>query len=155
MYDYFKNPGLWVSIRMKGTASLQCSIDYTCEYDYGRKYSLANKLSNILYCLFDNVPFKNDRPIDVYAFRSMIWNNTDRKRWVILIEHFVRTLIMRTMQNFLLNNDAIFVLKDGNFKNFTGTIDEALINSDDKGMEHLMTMVFPDVRTKISSKSDR
>lgn len=148
MYDYFKTSGKTGKFMMKGTASLQCSIDYTSEYDYGRKYSLANKLSNILYCLFDNAPFKNGRPLDIYAFRSYIWNNTDRKRCGNFECAFREDFKYEDYAKFLLDNDAIFVLDNGNFKKFDGKIDEAMTDADKKGMEHLMTMVFPDVRTK-------
>lgn len=148
MYDYFKSAGTMGKFMMKGTASLQCSIDFTDEQDYGRKYSLANKLSNILYSLFDNVPFKAGRPIDVYAFRSMIWNNTDRKRCGNFERAFREDFKYEDYAKFLLNNDAIFILNNGCFKKFNGSIDEAMSVTDDAGMEHLMTMVFPDVRTK-------
>ena len=148
MYDYFKNSGTMGKFMMKGTASLQLSLDFTSEADYGRKYSLANKLSNILYFLFDNVPFRNDRPNDVYAFRSLVWNNTDRKRTGNFERAFREDFKYEDYAKYLLKNNAIFRMNGGEFEAFDGTIDAAMTASDKDGMEHLMTMVFPDVRSK-------
>lgn len=148
MYNYFKTAGAMGKFMMKGTASVQVSLDFLNEKDYGRKYALANKLSNILYILFDNVAFKGGRPIDVYAFRSMVWNNTDRKRCGTFEAAFRPDFKYEDYAKFLLSNDAIFTLKDGVFHAFDGTIDQAMTGASKEEMEHLMTMVFPDVRTK-------
>lgn len=149
MYDYFKSHGKLSHLMMKATTSLQCSIDYHNEKDYGLKYGIATRLSNIIYTLFDNVAFKNNRPIDSYAFRGKIWENTDPCRTGVLERAFRSDFGYEDYARKLLDVDAIFVLKDGKFKRFSGTIGEAIDESTTiEELEHLFTMVFFDVRTK-------
>ena len=149
MYDYFKTSGKMGKYMMKGTASLQLSIDYTNEKDYGKKYSMANRLSNILYMIFDNAPFFKDRPYEGYALRSKIWNNTDRARTGMIERAFRLDFGYEDYAKYLAENDAIYILKDGEFKRFNGKIKDAIDqNTSKEELEHLMTMVFPDVRTK-------
>lgn len=149
MYDYFKNHGRLSHYMMKGTTSLQCSIDYHNEKDYSLKYGIATRISNIIYTLFDNVLFKENRPIDSYAFRGKIWENTDPARTGVLKRAFRSDFKYEDYARKLLDTDAIFILKDDKFKRFSGTIGEAIDESTTvKELEHLLTMVFFDVRTK-------
>lgn len=149
MFDYFKKHGKLSHLMMKGTTSLQCSIDYHNEKDYSLKYGIATRLSNIIYTLFDNVAFKANRPIDSYAFRGKIWENTDPARTGVLERAFRSDFKYEDYAKKLLETDAIFVLKGNEFKKFDGTIGEAIDETTTKKeLEHLLTMVFFDVRTK-------
>ncbi|MDO5716228.1 MAG: glutamate-cysteine ligase family protein [Tissierellia bacterium] len=149
MYDYFTTHGSHSHYMMKGTAALQLSMDYKCEKDYERKYGIACRLSNIFYALFDNAPFCEGRPTDIYGWRAYIWEHTDPARSGIPKEVFGSRFGYEQYAEFLLRTPAIFVLKNGKFSPFGGTIGEAMDeDTTTEELEHLMTMVFPDVRTK-------
>lgn len=149
MFDYFKTHGRLSHLMMKGTTSLQCSIDFHNEKDYSRKYGMATRLTNIFYTLFDNVAFKENRPLDIYAYRAKIWEHTDPQRTGVLERAFRADFSYADYAKKVLDTDAIFTLEDGNFKRFDGTIGEAIGEDFDvKKLEHLLTMVFFDVRSK-------
>lgn len=80
MYDYFKNKGTMAHNMMKGTASLQVTIDYLNEEDFKRKYFLSNVLTPIFYGLFDNTYIFEKEPLETYTIRQKIWENTDKER---------------------------------------------------------------------------
>lgn len=57
MFEYFKARGKYAHNMMKGTASVQVSVDYSSEEDYIKKFKVANALSPVIYAMFDNSPF--------------------------------------------------------------------------------------------------
>jgi glutamate--cysteine ligase len=79
MSEYFLSlKGLGINM-MKGTASLQASIDYTSEEDFIEKYRLASLLSLPIYYMTDNTAVFEGKPASPYT-RLRIWQQTDPAR---------------------------------------------------------------------------
>lgn len=148
MFEYFKNHGTMSHNMMKGTAGLQLSIDYVSEDDFKKKFFLANVLTNILYSIFDNGYFFEGKPTH-HNIRALIWENTDPARSGIAKNVFENNSY-EGYAEYLLKTPAIFAYVDGKLQ----AVGDRLIGEflDDKStkeeIEHLMTMVFPDVRQK-------
>lgn len=148
MFDYFKKHGTMSHNMMKGTAALQLSIDFISEEDYKKKSVVLNGISNILYSLFANAYFFEGQPSH-NNIREKIWRNTDPDRSGLSANAFVDDSYAGYAK-YLLDRVAIFGIVDGQLK-YTkdAKISEFVYEGmPDWELEHLMTMVFPDVRTK-------
>lgn len=88
MFNYFKDKGTMAHNMMKGTSSVQVTIDYLNEKDFVNKYKAFTYLSPILYALFDNSYIFEKKPLETYAIRQEIWENTDLARSGVLEEAF-------------------------------------------------------------------
>lgn len=148
MFDYFKDHGTMSHNMMKGTGALQLSIDFTSEADYIKKSVVLNGLTNILYSMFANAYFFESEPA-INNIREKIWRNTDPERSGISDNAFVDDSY-EGYARYLLDKAAIFGIVDGEL---TYTKDRKISEFVYEGMpdwelEHLMTMVFPDIRTK-------
>ncbi|ACL69597.1 glutamate--cysteine ligase [Halothermothrix orenii] len=155
MYEYFKNRGRYAHNMMKGTASIQVSLDYQDEDDYRKKIISSYYLSPIIYCIFDNGPFFEGKLWDDPAsIRSIIWDNCDNDRCGLIKGIFKDEFGYKDYASYILNCPPIIIKKDGNLV-FTGdTSARELLSSfisskiSKEELMHLLTMVFPDVRTK-------
>ena len=150
MFDYFKTHGTMGHNMMKGTAALQLSIDYTDEADYAKKYFVASALSNIIYSMMENAYFFQGGVAPWHNVRAKIWENTDKDRSGLVKYAFDEDFSYEAYAKYLLETKSVFAYVDGEFA-YTGekTIEELINeNTTEEELEHLMTMVFPDVRTK-------
>ncbi|SCG81879.1 glutamate-cysteine ligase [Proteiniborus sp. DW1] len=151
MFEYFKSRGKYAHNMMKGTASVQVSVDYGSEEDYIKKFKVANALSPVIYTMFDNSPFFEGRVTDKYCLRKTIWENCDDDRCGIVAGTFDESFGYEKYSDYILNFPPIFI-DDSKSIRFTGSIlYKDLFNPDEyslQELEHVMTMVFPDVRTK-------
>lgn len=151
MSDYLKEKGRYAHNMMKGTAALQVSIDYFDEEDYMKKLRVANFLSPILAYLTDNAPIFEGKTFENNSLRSLIWLNTDSTRSGIITGVMDKPFGYTDYANYLLNIEPILIIKDnkiipsGNLK--TCELMETYSFSKEELM-HIMTMVFPDVRSK-------
>lgn len=151
MYEYFKNKGIYAHNMMKGTASFQVSIDYSSEEDYVKKFRIANAISPVMYAIFDSGYYFEGGTWDKNSLRSVIWENCDRDRCGIVPGVFDDDFGYRKYGEYILNIPPIFIY-DGKNMYPTG---EKLVKEIYEGksisteeLEHVLTMVFPDVRTK-------
>ena len=133
---------------MKGTAGLQLSMDFTSEEDFKKKFVVSNAITNAFYTLFDNGYFFQGEPTS-HAIRAKIWENTDPERSGLPKNAFIDNSY-EGYAEYLVNTTAIFGFVDGEMvptgdKKIGELLDE---NSTKEELEHLMTMVFPDVRVK-------
>lgn len=151
MSQYFKKTGKYAHNMMKGTAALQVSIDFTNEEDFMRKFRVANFISPLLYLISDNSPIFEGQIYYKFGLRSLIWENTDQQRSGNVPNALNETFRYKDYANYILNTPPILMMKDGAF---IGTGDrtvkelmKAYVFSEDE-IEHLMTMVFPDIRVK-------
>lgn len=151
MYEYFKTRGTHAHNMMKGTASVQVSIDYGSEEDYIRKFKIANALSPVLYALYDNGYYFEGDIWRKHSLRAHIWNNCDDDRSGIAKGTFDEDFGYKKYAEYILNTPPIFIF-DGEKAYPTGTKLVKEIFDPDKysieELEHVLTMVFPDVRTK-------
>ena len=151
MFEYFKDKGTHAHNMMKGTASLQLAFDYSSEKDYIKKFKIANALSPVIYAMFDNAFYFEGRKWGKYNLRSYIWENCDKDRSGIVDGTFDRDFGYERYAEYILNVPPILIDNSRDVY-FTGdkTYKE-LFNPENYSMEeleHVLTMVFPDVRTK-------
>lgn len=151
MYEYFKTKGTHAHNMMKGTASFQVSIDYSSEEDYVKKFKVANALSPVMYAIFDSGYYFEGRTWGKHSLRSVIWENCDKDRCGIIPGVFDDDFGYKKYGEYILNVPPIFI-HDGKNTYPTG---EKLVKEIFTGeslsteeLEHVLTMVFPDVRTK-------
>lgn len=151
MYDYVKTRGKYAHNMMKGTASLQLSVDYINEKDYIMKYKVANFLSPIIYTVFDNAPFFEGKTCKTSSIRSHIWSNCDNMRCGIIDKIFDDDYGYESYADYILNTPSIIVNEGGKLLYTKNRPFKEFYDPDKfsrKELEYILTMVFPDVRTK-------
>ncbi|MFW6270721.1 MAG: glutamate--cysteine ligase [Bacillota bacterium] len=151
MYDYFKNTGTYAHNMMKGTASLQVNLDYSNEKDYVEKFKIANFLSPLIYYVFDNSPFFEGKKCNNCSIRAVIWDNCDDQRCGFSPEPFDEYFGYDSYAEYLLNIPPIFIKKEGKLKYTGNKLFKEIFDPHDfskKEIDHIVTMAFPDVRTK-------
>lgn len=151
MFNYFKTKGSHAHNMMKGTAALQVSLDYKSEEDYVKKFRIANKLSPVLYALFDNAFYFEGGKWEKKNLRTHIWNNCDDDRSGIVTGALDEDFSYKRYAEYVLNAPPIFTMKGNKViptgdKKMREIFDPEDYTRDE--LEHLLTMVFPDVRTK-------
>ncbi len=151
MFEYFKSKGKYAHNMMKGTASVQVSVDYSSEEDYIKKFKIANALSPVMYAMFDNSPFFEGSINHKPCLRKNIWVNCDNERCGIVTGTFDESFGYEKYSDYILNSPPIFI-DDSKTIRFTGSkLYKDIFNPEEysiQELEHVMTMVFPDVRTK-------
>lgn len=151
MYEYFKSRGAFAHNMMKGTASLQVSFDYKSEEDYIRKFKLANIISPVIYAIFDNAFYFEGETWNKKNLRTHIWENCDSDRCGIVDIAFDEDFGYKKYAEYVLNRPPIFI-DNGERLYYTGNKPyKEIFNPDDysiEELEHVLTMFFPDVRTK-------
>lgn len=151
MFSYFKTHGSRSHNMMKGTSSLQISIDYSDEMDYRKKFYVANMLSNVFYATFENGFYFEGGPCDMHNIRAYIWQNTDHDRSGLVEGALDSDFTYEKYARYLLDRPAIFAYVDGELTFTQDTLIRDLVDPDtatNEELEHLMTMFFSDVRTK-------
>ena len=151
MDRYFKTSGINGINMMRGTASTQVSIDFFSEWDFVRKYRFAYLLMPALKLICDNTPVfegsKNSTPLK----RTDIWRNTDNDRCRPPADLFDDTFGFASYAQYLINVPLIFIPENG-VPIYVGEKTAAQIFADKKlssaDIEHITSMVFPDVRLK-------
>ena len=144
MHKYLTQKGKMASHMMKGTASIQVNIDYENEEDYKKKYIISTFLVPIIYTFFDNSPFFQSDLIEGGSLRAKIWNNTDSHRCGLY-----NNFSYKKYARFLLNTPPI-IIKNKKGIHYTGDTDLKKLYDLNSNFfhEHILTMVFPEIRTK-------
>ncbi|RCW57354.1 glutamate-cysteine ligase family protein [Halanaerobium sp. ST460_2HS_T2] len=149
MYRYFKGTGKYAHNMMKGTASVQMNIDYVNELDYIKKFRVGYFLTPLVYYLFDNTPFFEGKTAASSSIRETIWANCDSERSGIIKGVFDKEFGYRDYAEYILNTPAIINLEEGNLAYSGSTkIKELMENDKAETIDHFLSMVFPDIRTK-------
>lgn len=152
MNAHFQAYGTGGMEMMRGTASLQVSIDYQSEADFRKKIQAAYYYAPVLKLFCDNSPSFQGVPLNTRLKRTDIWRRVDPSRCGILPGVFSASYGFADYAAFLGNMPPIF-LKQGEGKILpTGarTIAE-LYDGRAPGADeipHLLSMAFPDVRLK-------
>ncbi|MTI79858.1 MAG: glutamate--cysteine ligase [Firmicutes bacterium] len=150
MSNYLKRRGKYALNMMKGTAAMHVNIDYQSETDYIKKVQTANCLSSVIAAMFDNSPyFEGERSIE-HAIRTTIWQNCDDNRCGIAKMPTENEFGYNQYANYILNTPPI-VINKGNRLHAEERKFKELFNPDSyttEELEYMLTMVFPDVRTK-------
>ncbi|MBQ2063828.1 MAG: glutamate-cysteine ligase [Firmicutes bacterium] len=144
---------------MRGTASVQVSIDYQNDEDFGRKYRAAYILMPMIKLWMDNCKTFEGESNTMRLRRTEIWDNVDPARSGIVPHLFdgndaegnYPAYGFSDYADYIMNMPPIFIPEDGKDV-YTAGQSTAEIFADrtfDKAMvEHLISMVFPDVRLK-------
>lgn len=151
MDAYFKRSGTCGLNMMRGTASVQVSVDFADEENCRKRFALANILSPVFALICDNSPIFDGKPYIGNALRAYIWNNVDGDRCSVMPYALCGDFSFRKYAEYIYNSPAILVT-DGNGVRFTDGEKICEIYSDttitEAEAEHLLSMFFPDVRLK-------
>lgn len=151
MSQYLSQRGKYALNMMKGSASLQISLDYTSEEDYIKKNRVANYLSPAISYLYDNSPIFEGNIHEGNGARVQIWNNMDDERSRLIPGVLDKDFGYEDYADYILERPCIIALLDDQLV-FTGNkaAKEVYENIEmtTGQIEHLFSMVFPDVRTK-------
>ncbi len=151
MNDHFKSTGTGGMEMMRGTSSMQVSIDYSSEKDFSRKIRAAYYYGPVLKLLTDNSGSFQGLVLDTKLKRTDIWRRTDPVRCGILPGIFSDNYGFADYTDFIGHVPPIF-LKHGTDLELTGfsTVEEIFADRemDEELREHVLSMVFPDVRLK-------
>lgn len=141
---------------MRATASTQVSIDYTNEADFVHKYRLAVALAPIWSLICDNTPiYRNHRlGSQERMMHAKIWQDVDPVRCGMPPTTFDPSFGFASYVDWVLSVPTILMMdEDGNTydtKQLTG--DEIIAEHHQplakREIEHIFSMVFPDVRAK-------
>lgn len=151
MSEYLGEKGRYAHYMMKGTASLQVVIDYKSQADFIEKFRVAHFLMPYFALLTDNAPFFEGKPAEQYSIRTAIWDETDPARCALIPGVMNQEFGYSAYADYVLNNAPIIMLKD---KKFIGTGDtkakdiQGWESLSDEEVDHLLSMVFPDVRVR-------
>ena len=151
MNEYFERTGDGGIEMMRGSASAQVSIDYFSEEDYRRKIQAAYYYTPLFKLLSDNSKMFEGEPVNTHLKRTDIWNRTDSRRCGVLPNIFKEDFGFADYADFLLDMPLIFEdTKDGAIPTGDKTVCEIYEGRTPTKEEivHLMSMAFPDVRTK-------
>ena len=153
MDAHFKTTGTRGKNMMKGSAATQVSIDYYSEADFSKKYRVATVLSPLLAFITDNTDVFEGQPFNKKMVRTYIWNDVDPARSMIargaLDSNFgfyeYGAYVYDTPPIFLptgVGDDVVYTGSKSNAELFA----DRLMTTED--IEHVISMVFPDVRLK-------
>ena len=151
MSEYLVKKGRYAHYMMKGTASLQVVIDYKSQTDFIEKFRVAHFLMPFFALLTDNAPFFEGKPTEQFSIRTAIWDETDPARCALIPGVMNQEFGYSAYADYILNNSPIIMLKD---KEFIGTGDtmakdiQGWESFSDEEVDHLLSMVFPDVRAR-------
>lgn len=151
MAEHMSTKGRYAKNMMKGTCSVQVSIDYTSENDFKNKFRLANCLSAIFAFMTDNAPVFEGEENPSTMIRTQIWNEVDPARCGIVEDALNKPFGYRDYAAYIYNRPALMTLKDGELS-YTADKTLASIFSDSpmktEEIEYALGMFFPDVRAK-------
>ena len=151
MDTHFKSTGTRGKYMMKGTAATQVSIDYSGEADFSKKYRVASILSPLFSLICDNTHVFEGQPFTGKMVRTYIWNDVDPGRSMIVRGALDGDFGFNDYAAYVYGTSPIFLL-DGDDVIYTGSKSNAELFADrlmmPEDIEHVASMVFPDVRLK-------
>ena len=151
MADHFKDKGEYAYNMMRGTASIHLTFDYASEQDFKKKFRIANSLTSVMGALFDNTPFFEGRLNPANCQRMAIWSNCDNARCDVVPNALGQDFGYAEYATYLLSKPVIFLMEGEKFRYtreqpLKEVFDPKKISLAE--LEHVLTMVFPDVRVK-------
>lgn len=151
MNAYFQHCGTGGIEMMRGTSSVQVSVDYESETDFRRKIQAAYFYGPLLKLLCDNSPSFQGKALTSPLKRTDIWRRVDSARCGILPNIFSPSYGFADYADFLGAMPPIF-LKQGARVAPTGEQTTAQLLEGraptTQEVSHILSMAFPDVRLK-------
>ena len=139
---------------MRGSSSLQISIDFESEGDAMRKLRLAEIISPILALICDNSPVYEGQEAKGNMARTRMWGSMKEDRVGVIPGSLKRGYSFGDYADYILSRQAILAPgeTEGEPWRYVGetTFDELYADREmtDAEMEHALSMVWPDVRLK-------
>lgn len=141
---------------MKGTASVQVSLDYESEEDAGEKLRTALALMPIVNATCANSPLEEGRGNGHHTKRPLIWSRTDPARVGLLPWAFEGGPAFARWVDWALGVPPLFVIRDGRhvrlaarrFADFLRDGDERAGRATHADYQLHVTTLFPEVRLK-------
>ncbi|MGI6779005.1 MAG: glutamate--cysteine ligase [Acetivibrionales bacterium] len=151
MYNYFKRTGALAHNMMKGTASIQVCIDYSCEEDFAIKCRSAAFLAPFIYCVFDNTPFFEGKVCTSNCTRYRIWNNCDPDRCGLPHNIFTDSFSYESYAEYILSKAPILIMKNNRMV-YTGNSPMSEVfdpeTFSDSEIDYMLSMYFFDIRLR-------
>ncbi|MGI6221055.1 MAG: glutamate-cysteine ligase family protein [Coriobacteriales bacterium] len=136
---------------MRGSASLQVSIDFANERDAMRKLRISSAIAPILALITDNAPVFEGEPRKHQLVRTYIWSHMHPDR-VGTVPGIMRPdFTFADYADYVLSRQAILIPgDDGWISAGDSTFDDLYANRrmTKRDIEHALSMVWPDVRLK-------
>jgi glutamate--cysteine ligase len=151
MSDYFKKTGKYGHYMMKGTASLQVVIDYQDEEDFIKKLRAAHLMMPFVALMTDNAPFFEGEPAPQTSMRTAIWDHTDPARCGLIPGVMDQRFGYSAYADYILRTPPIIMLEEARFVETGSRTTENLAGFEqfsDAQVDHILSMVFPDVRVR-------
>ncbi len=139
---------------MRGTASLQISIDYRDEADALRKLRIAEAISPILALICDNAPIFEGEERTANMVRTAIWAGMNQDRVGTVPGSMAADFTFEDYADYIMTRGAILVpdeQAEGGWRYVAGqTFDEVYADREmtRAELEHALSMVWPDARLK-------
>lgn len=151
MNAHFRQFGTGGMEMMRGSASLQVSVDYRSEQDFRRKIQAAYFYGPVLKLLCDNAACFQGEVLRSFLKRTDIWRRVDPSRCGILPNVFSETYGYGDYADFLGAMPPIFLKQDKHIlPTGSRTVAELYDGKEMRAEEitHILSMAFPDVRLK-------
>ena len=147
---YFKKIKSHGMDMLKGTCSLQASIDYFSENDFCKKIQVAYFLTPFFKLISNNSNRYQGKHFDTFLKRTQIYNNTDPKRCGIPPNIFSDNYGFEDYAKYLCDIPLIFYKKDGRYYETNKTFIETFKSEevDEDQIFHISSIVYPNVRLK-------
>lgn len=139
---------------MRGSASLQISIDFSDERDAVRKLRIANAIGPITALMLDNTPVHEGRPRRYNLVRTRIWQGVDPARCGVVPGSLGEDFSFERYADWVLGVPAILVPDDSTPDGWRYVGEQTFAQTyRDREMtraeiEHALSMEWPDVRVK-------
>lgn len=139
---------------MRGTTSLQISVDYKSEEDACRKLRVAQKLAPILALMCDNVAVFEGKPVEGYLARTGVWSGMKQDRVGTIPHSLDPSFGFADYADYIMTREAILVPdvdEPGGWRYVADTTFDELYKDremTDAELEHALSMVWPDARFK-------
>ena len=150
MEKYFKKIKTNGIEMMKGTCSVQVSIDYFSEKDFRKKIQVAYFLTPIFKLISNNSNCFQGKIFKNFLKRTEIYNSTDNSRCGIPPNIFSKNYGFKDYADYLCNVPLMFYPKDNILYETDKTFQEIFKDKriSENEIWHLLSIVFPDVRVK-------
>lgn len=155
MGPFLKERGALAHGMMKGTTSLQVTMDFDSEADCGRKLDVALGLAPVAMALTANSPLVAGRPAGVLSHRGRCWQATDPARTGLLAGLTGRSFTFEAYVDWIVDVPMMFFHARGAYRaahgrSFRSWMDEGIdgIWPDVHAWEAHLTSVFPEARVK-------
>lgn len=139
---------------MRGTASLQISIDYRCEQDAMRKLRIAEAIAPILALICDNSPIFECEESKAHMARTAVWSGMKQDRVGTVPGSLNAGFSFADYADYIMTRGAVLVPDEdaeGGWRYVADqTFDEVYADREmtRAELEHALSMVWPDARLK-------